>query len=286
VARIQAEIRVAAEALSAPDTSSMTAIFQFAGEQGGAYYGDEAVAEAQRMIDFAEELVIEAGAFARLPTADVVATGTGSGGYYSRPALDGTRPGRYSVTTGRPMEHFRMPTIAYHETVPGHHMQIALAQETDLPLFRANAHFTGYVEGWALYAELLMSEIGGYDDDPYGDLGRLQYELMRGVRLVVDTGLHDLGWTLEEAVAYFMENTGDPESIATSAVLRFTVIPGQATAYKIGMLEILDMRLQAQTALGEAFDLASFHDVVLGSGAVPLEVLNRAIEAWIADGEG
>jgi len=282
VARIQTATRQAAEALGFEDATSMTAIFMQAAAAGGAVAGEGAVEEAQRLIEKAERVVLETGALPRLPRADVIAIGVDAGGYYSAPPLDGSRPGAYYVTTGGTGDLYRMPTIAYHETVPGHHVQIAFAQEIDLPLLRQNVVFTGFSEGWALYAERLMSELGGYADDPFGNLGRLQYELLRAVRMVVDTGIHDLGWSFDEAVSYIMENTGDPQGTAEYRALRYGLFPGQATAYMIGLLEILELREMAQEALGEVFELAEFHDVILGYGNVPLLFLRELIEDWIA----
>ncbi len=281
VAKVQDEIYQAAEALGFEDTTSMTAIFEQAGIAGGTAAGEEAVDEAARLIGKAQRIVIETGALSRLPQAGVVAIGIKSGGYYSPPPLDGSRPGAYYVTTGGTGALYRMPTIAYHETVPGHHIQIAFAQEVDLPLLRRDVVFAGFSEGWALYGERLMSELGGYDDDPFGNLGRLQYELLRAVRMVADTGIHDLGWSFDEAVAYIMHNTGDPRGTAEYRALRYALFPGQAPAYMIGFLEILDLREQAQAALGEAFDLAGFHDLILGQGNIPLPFLRDRVEEWI-----
>jgi len=284
VERVQAEIRSAAADVGMPgaETASMTEIFAHAAWKGGAVSGDEAVDEAVRLIEKAERIVTETGALSRLPAAGVVAIGVANGGYYCAPALDGWRPGAYYVTTSGRGLLYRMPSVAYHETIPGHHVQLALAQEFDLPLLRQDVVFTGFSEGWALYAERLMSELGAYDDDPYGDLGRLQYELLRAVRLVTDTGIHDLGWSFGEAVAYIMQNTGDDEGTAQYRALRYTLMPGQATAYMVGLLELLELRDRARDALGDAFDLATFHDVLLGSGNVPLNYVEGIVDEWIA----
>ncbi len=207
----------------------------------------------------------------------------GGGGYYSSGSLDGTRPGAFHTGAAPSrVDRARMPTIAYHEGIPGHHFQIALAQELGLPLFQSIVLFNGYVEGWALYAEYLATEMGLYDDDPYGDVGRLNLELLRAVRLVTDTGIHALRWTRAEAKAYMREAMGQPGGGADGEVDRYVVLPGQATGYKIGMLEILAGRSRAEEALGDAFDIKAFHDVVLGSGSVPLAVLARMIDEWVA----
>jgi len=211
----------------------------------------------------------------------------GGGGYYSSGALDGSRPGAFHTGAAPSLvDRAGMPTIAYHEGIPGHHFQIALAQELDLPLFQSIVFFNGYVEGWALYAEYLATEMGLYDDDPYGDVGRLDLELLRAVRLVTDTGIHSMGWTREEAKAYMRDAMGQPGGGSDHEVDRYVVLPGQATGYKIGMLEILAGRARAEEQLGDAFDIRTFHDVVLSGGAVPLAVLGRMIDDWIESAAG
>jgi uncharacterized protein (DUF885 family) len=196
--------------------------------------------------------------------------------------MDGSRPGAFYAKASGSEEYYGMPTLAYHEAVPGHHTQIALALEFDLPSFRRGSHFTAYVEGWALYAERLMWELGVYDDDPYGNLGRLQFEAFRAARLVVDTGIHAKGWTFDEAVDFMTENTGFERDIINVdfEVSRYIAWPGQALAYKIGMNKILEMRQIAEQQLGEQFDLKEFHNVVLGHGAVPLEILERVVQEY------
>ena len=174
-----------------------------------------------------------------------------------------------------------MRTLAYHEAVPGHHLQTALQTEmTGVPQFRKLMGFTAFSEGWALYAERVAWE-AGFHDDPYNNLGRLQGELFRGARLVVDTGIHRKRWSREEAIDYMYGNTGMAKHEVVSEIERYFVIPGQATAYKVGMLKILELRERARTALGEDFDIREFHDVVLGSGALPLSVLEKKVERWI-----
>jgi uncharacterized protein (DUF885 family) len=281
VTRLQAEVRQAADELGIPESSTMSAIFARVASEGGMLYGEQAVAEASALINQAAQFILDSHAFTMLPEAEVIAVGVAQGGYYVGPAIDGSRPGAYYVTTSGSISRYDQPTIAYHETIPGHHIQIALAQELSLPLLRQSAGFTGFTEGWALYAERLMHELGAYDDDPYGNLGRLQYELLRAVRLVVDTGIHSLGWGFEQAVGYVMENTGDARGTAEYRVLRYTVIPGQATAYMVGMLELLDLREAARAALGNQFSLAAFHDVLLGNGNVPLTYVDQLVDAWI-----
>jgi uncharacterized protein (DUF885 family) len=183
----------------------------------------------------------------------------------------------------RAMPRYQLESIAYHEGVPGHHLQISIQQALqDLPRFRTQASYGAYAEGWGLYAERLAKEMGFYED-PYSDFGRLTSEMWRAIRLVVDTGLHALRWTEEEAVAYFLENSPQPEGAVRAEVERYLTNPGQATAYKIGMMKILELRDRAQEELGPDFDIRDFHDVVLGSGALPLPVLEAKIDRWTAE---
>ncbi len=203
--------------------------------------------------------------------------------FYSRPAPDGSRPGIYYANLYRmqDMPLYQMEALAYHEGIPGHHMQLAISQElTGLPKFRKYGGFTAYTEGWGLYSEYLPKEMGFYED-PYSDFGRLAMELWRAARLVVDTGLHAKKWTREEAIDYLLVNTPNPEGDARKAIERYIVMPGQATAYKIGMNKILDLRAMAQEDLGEAFDFGAFHDVVLKDGPVPLAILEESVTAWV-----
>lgn len=204
--------------------------------------------------------------------------------FYQQPALDGSRPGYYYVNLYdmKALPLYQLAAIAYHEAIPGHHMQIAIAQELQgMPEFRKIANFTAYTEGWGLYAELLPKEIGLYQD-PYADFGRLSAELWRAARLVVDTGIHAKRWTRAEAIAYMDENTPNAHADNVREVERYIVMPGQATAYKIGMMKILELREHARQVLGPKFDIAGFHDVVLKDGAVPLHVLETLVSEWIA----
>lgn len=229
--------------------------------------------------------------FATRPKAKVVvrrvpplSEKTAPGAYYGGPALDGSRPGIFYVnlhslgTTSK----FTMRTTAYHEAIPGHHLQFAIAQQLQgLPIFRSFVPFTAYSEGWALYAERLAWE-AGYEKDPLDNLGRLQAELFRSVRLVVDTGLHRKRWTREQAIDYMMATTGMPEDQVVIEVERYLVNPGQALAYKVGMMKILELRERAKTALGSKFDLREFHDVVLRNGPMPLGILERVVDDYVA----
>lgn len=208
---------------------------------------------------------------------------TAFGAFYDQPALDGSRPGIYYINLRDVREQpiYLMQALAYHEGIPGHHMQIAIGLELkDLPRFRTLSHYTSYVEGWALYSESLGKEIGAYTD-PYKDFGRLSMEIFRAARLVVDTGIHAKKWTREQAVQYFLNNIPNPEGDVRAEIDRYIVWPGQATAYKIGMLKIMKLRHKAQQELGPEFDIRAFHDVILANGAVPLYILEELVNEWI-----
>ena len=209
---------------------------------------------------------------------------TSPGAYYEQPALDGSRPGTFyaNLYNVKATPKFGMHTLAYHEGIPGHHFQIGIAQELEgLPTFRRVIPFVAYAEGWALYAERLAWEMG-FEKDPYDNLGRLQAELFRSVRLVVDTGIHDQRWTREQAIRYMRQTTGMAESDVEAEIERYIVMPGQACAYKVGMLKILELRERAKQQLGPKFDLRDFHDAMLKNGSMPLEVLEQAVNDYIA----
>jgi uncharacterized protein (DUF885 family) len=211
----------------------------------------------------------------------------GAAQHYQSGTPDGSRPGTYYVhlVDMTSMPKFEMESVAYHEGIPGHHMQVAIAQElTGVPEFRTQAGYTAYAEGWALYAERLAKEMGGFQD-PYSDLGRLGAEVWRAIRLVVDTGMHAKGWSEQQAVEYFLANGPTSEGQVRAEIRRYLVMPGQATAYKIGMLKILELRERASTALGSDFDIRAFHDTVLGGGALPLSILERRVDDWIASAQ-
>lgn len=197
-------------------------------------------------------------------------------GYYESGSLDGKRPGIYWINLRDTSEQpkWLLPTLTYHESIPGHHLQRSIQREAELPLIRKVAGFSGYTEGWALYAEQLAVEMGEYDADAIGQIGQLHDALLRAVRVVVDTGLHSRKWPREQAVRYFTDNLGDPQSAATTEVDRYCVMPGQACAYELGKLKFLEVRERARTALGAKYDIRKFHDAVLLPGAVPLDLLD------------
>ncbi|MBZ9611955.1 DUF885 domain-containing protein [Rheinheimera maricola] len=204
--------------------------------------------------------------------------------FYQQPSMDGSRPGIYYANLYRmsDMPKYELEALAYHEGIPGHHMQLAIAQELeDMPKFRRFGGYTAYIEGWGLYTELLPKEIDLYQD-PYSDFGRLAMELWRACRLVVDTGIHAKQWSREEAIDYLLENTPNTVSAIEKAIERYIVMPSQATAYKVGMIKILQLREKAKAALGEKFDIRAFHSVVLKNGAVPLDVLEQLVDEYIA----
>ncbi len=246
--------------------------------------------DATRVIDNIKKVLPQY--FGLLPKADLVVRRVeefreqpGGAQHYMPGAPDGSRPGVYyaHLSDMDAMPKPELEVIAYHEGLPGHHMQISIAQElTGVPEFRTQARSTAYSEGWGLYAEWLAREMPGTYQDPYSEYGRLSSELWRAVRLVVDTGLHAKGWTEQQAVDYFKANTAIPDASVRSEVQRYITWPGQATAYKIGMIRIQELRRRAEDELGERFDIRGFHDAVLGGGALPMNLLERRVEQWIA----
>ena len=243
--------------------------------------------EAERMINVMKGRLDEV--FLTKPKADLVVKRveafrerSGSKAFYNRPAPDGSRPGIYYANLYKieDMPKYQMEALAYHEGIPGHHMQLSISQELKgIPKFRQFGFYTAYSEGWGLYSEYLPKEMGFYSD-PYSDFGRLAMELWRAARLVVDTGLHDKKWTREDAIDYLVENTPNPRTDCVKAIERYIVMPGQATAYKIGMLKILELRENAKERLGEDFDIREYHDVILNKGPVPLNVMERHVDEW------
>ena len=229
--------------------------------------------------------------FITKPKADIIVKrvepfreDTAFGAFYNRPAPDGSRPGTYYINLKDVKEQpkYLMQALAYHEGIPGHHMQIAIAQELEgLPKFRTLGGHTSYIEGWALYSEAVPKELGLYTD-PYSDFGRLSMEIFRAARLVVDTGIHTKKWTREQAVQYYLDNIPNPEGDVRAEIDRYIVWPAQATAYKIGMIKIQDLRSKAEATLGDQFDIREFHDVILANGSVPLKILEELVDEWVA----
>lgn len=297
VARIQAEMEEIKQKVGF--AGALKEFFAFMREDPQFFFPDtdegrEAyLQEARDHLAFINERLPEY--FGLLPKADLVVKRVepfreqpGAAQHYFPGTPDGSRPGIYyaHLSDMKAMPRHQLEVVAYHEGNPGHHMQISIAQElTSVPQFRTQASFTAYQEGWALYSELLAKEMGAYQD-PYSDFGRLSTEIWRAIRLVVDTGLHAKGWTEEEAVAYFTENSPSAAGAIRSEVQRYIVWPGQATAYKIGMQKILDLRAKAQAELGDGFDIRGFHDTVLGGGALPLKVLERRVDQWVDERKG
>ena len=229
--------------------------------------------------------------FGVLPKANLIikrvpkATEAGApGGYYNSPSIDGKRPGMYYINLRDTAEvpSWSLPTLTYHEGIPGHHLQGSIQNETDLPLIRKVSFFSAYIEGWALYSEQLADEIGMYADDPWGRIGYMHDAMLRGVRLVVDSGMHAMKWSREQAVKYYVDTLGDPDSAAITEIERYCVWPGQACAYMLGKLDILRQRDKAKAALGTKFDIRQFHDAILLCGAVPLAVLDEVVDRYIA----
>ncbi len=296
VERIQAEILTILAAEGADISAGFQAAISELANQQRFYYPDtdegrqQILADYQKIIDeidagMDKAFRIKAKAGVEVKRIPKFKEKTSPGAYYNGPAIDGSRPGIFyaNLYDIKATPKYSMRTLAYHEAIPGHHFQIAVAQELeDVPLFRKFAPFTAYVEGWALYAERVAWELG-YQENPYDNIGRLQAELFRAVRLVVDTGIHAKKWSREQAIEYMMRNTGMAESDVIAEIERYIVMPGQACAYKVGMMKILELRAKAKQALGAQFDIKDFHDVVLKNGAVPLDILEIYIDNYIEE---
>ena len=249
---------------------------------------EDYIKEATRIIETISKRLDEV--FLKLPKAklevrrvEAFREKTAGKAFYSRGTPDGSRPGYYYANLNdiNDMPKYQMEALAYHEGNPGHHMQLSISQElSGVPEFRKHNSVTAYTEGWGLYSEFFPKEMGFYDD-PYSDFGRLAMELWRAARLVVDTGIHDKKWTRTEAIDYLLANTPNPKNDCEKAIERYIVMPGQATAYKIGMMKILELRENAKDRLQEKFDIRSFHDTVINSGPVPLNILEERVDNWI-----
>lgn len=296
VARIHGEMREILAAQGYDVSQPVGTVMRQLGEEERFLYADTAEAREQILKDY-QTIIDEVSAglepwFAVKPKMGVKVERipefkekTSPGAYYNQPAMDGSRPGIFyaNLYDIKATPKFDMRTLAYHEAVPGHHFQVTIAQENaELPLFRRMSPFTAYTEGWALYAERLAWE-AGFQKDPFDNLGRLQAELFRAVRLVVDTGMHAKRWTREQAIDYMIANTGMADSDVTSEIERYIVMPGQACSYKVGMIEIVKLREEARAKLGDKFDIREFHTVVLKNGAMPLFLLRQVIEQWVSE---
>ena len=277
--RIHSEMNEIFSELGYPDSTSLSNLYAMAAQDSGFVNGGQMPQTYEAIIQQAEDNLNTA--FDLHPKAKLVVIGGPAGDYYSPGSLDGSRPGAFFASTTSGSPRMSMPTLAYHEGVPGHHFQIALAQESDLPTFRNVVDFTAYTEGWALYAERLAWELGWYEQDPYGNLGRLQAEAFRASRLVVDTGIHSQNWSFDQAVDFMVDNAGLPQNMVQGEVGRYVAWPGQATAYMIGLLKFLELRQEAMDQLGERFDLKEFHSVILSNGSMPLDVMERVVQDYI-----
>ena len=281
VARIQAEMRDAAAGVGYPQDIGMAELEERIAAQGDPLGGKALLAEYERLIAEAAQAALSFVGLLPEADLDIQPEPFGSGiGYYLPPPLDGSGPGRFYTNLDIPMPGHLIPSYVFHETIPGHHLQGALSRELNLPTFRRELNLNGYAEGWAVYAEYLAWEMGLYEDDALGNLGRLGFQLSRAARLVIDTGIHAKGWTRQEAAAYYEKATGRPAS--PSAMHRYIILPGQGCGYTIGLLKILELRQRAMDRLGDEFDIKEFHNVILGNGPLPLEILERVVEDWIA----
>lgn len=299
VDRIQSEILGILQEEGWDVSGGFTAAIDEMAENPRFYFSDSVEGRDQILAEY-EMLIEEVSGelepwFATIPEAPIEVDRvpefkekTSPGAYYQIPAFDGSRPGVFfaNLYDIKATPKYGMRTLTYHEAIPGHHFQLAIQQEQeDLPFFRRLIPFSSYSEGWALYAERVAWEMGLLED-PYDNIGRLQAELFRAVRLVVDTGIHKVRWSREEAIDYMLANTGMAESDVIAEIERYFVMPGQATSYKVGMMKIMELRELAETELGNGFDIREFHDVVLTNGSMPLHLLEEMVLQYIAAAKG
>lgn len=293
VARIQDEMRAIMKKVNFK-SDNLQEFFEFMRKDKQFYYTNDSagkkayLAQATNIISTMKGRLDEL--FLTKPKADIAVKAvepfrekSAGGAFYQDPALDGSRPGTYYVNLYNMADQaiYQAEALAYHEGIPGHHMQLAIAQELQgIPKFRKLGGNTAYIEGWALYSELIPKELGFYSD-PYSDFGRLAMELFRAARLVVDTGIHRKKWTRQQALKYFLDNLPNPEGDSRKEIERYIVWPGQATGYKIGMMKILELRENAKKELGDKFDIRQYHDVILTSGPVPLDAMEDLVKAWV-----
>lgn len=279
VSRLQGEIRAAAARLDYDPGVTLPALFARLREDSGVASGEAIVDACKDFIAAAADLVRDA--FIDLPDALPAVKPGGRVAYYAEGTDDGSRPGVFFVPLDQGRSIYSLRSLVYHETIPGHFLQATIARRAELPEFARSVAFTGYTEGWALYAERLAWELGAYSDDPHGDLGRLQEELLRAARLVVDPGIHAMHWTRDQALDYLTQETGLDEATARDEIDRYVVAPGQATAYGVGLHKFLELRERARDALGPAFDLAQFHQAILSCGSAPFSVLEEVVDGYV-----
>jgi len=289
ITRIHAEITELLPKLNQP---SLPALFEYTRTEESLYHEniEQALAQSKTYIRNMNEQL--AKAFVDIPAipmevqqVETYREQSAPVAFYQSPSEDGKRPGRYYMNAAKlsEMPKFQFEALAYHETIPGHHLQIIYAQQSQvIPEFRRHNHFTAYSEGWALYAETLSKELGGYQS-PWNEYGRLLMELWRANRLVIDTGLHYYGWDIDKALAFRLENTPFSKEDSLNAIKRYLVMPGQATAYKIGQLKFLELKEYAEEALGRRFNLPAYHSYILNLGPLPLDVLEQEVKAWVQD---
>ena len=279
VERIHAEMRDLFGELGYPTEESIPELFNRLTIDYGSYQGQETVDAFESAIKDARQRSAEV--FDLFPSAEVIVQGGPIGDFYTHPAVDGSRPGIFFARTTGVKPKYEVPTLAFHETIPGHHFQIALALELEQPSLRKGLGFTAFAEGWALYAERLMWELGAYENDSPGNLGRLQAEVFRAARLVIDTNIHTGKWDFNQAVDYLVEATGFTLGMAQREITRYSVWPGQAVSYYMGFLKILELRQRAMDSLGTKFVFKDFHRAVIGSGSLPLAVLEQVVNNYI-----
>jgi uncharacterized protein (DUF885 family) len=282
VARIKGEIRSAFANMGYPLDETFAQLYHRVAVDSGVIRAEEIVPLIEGFIRQAQEDITEV--FDIAPETEVIVIGTAGGGFFVAGSLDGTRPGAFYIGNQTDGYKYWMRTIAYHETVPGHHFQIAIGNEQDVPLFsKGGSIYTAFVEGWALYAEYLVNELGWYDDDIYSELGRMQWELLRAVRMVVDTGLHHFHWSRQQAIDYYIDTVGETPEQAAQQIDLYLYWPGYFTAYKTGMMKILELRQHAMDKLGKRFDIKAFHRAVLLHNRLPLPLLERVVEDYIVN---
>ena len=280
VTRIREQIRDLFDSLGYPANGTFTELYDRVAVDSGIVPAAQIVSLNEGFIRQAQEDITEV--FDIAPQTQVVVIGGLGGGFYVSGSLDGSRPGAYYIGNQNDSYRYWMRTIAYHETVPGHHFQISIGNEQDVPLFtKGGGFYTAFVEGWALYAEYLAMELGWYDDDIYSELGRLQWELLRAARLVVDTGLHSKRWSRQRAIDYYIDTVGATPGLAAQQIDLYLYYVGYFTAYKTGMMKILELRQHAMDELGGRFDIKEFHRAVLLHNGLPLPLLERLIDDYL-----